>query len=50
MNDFGTLDTVLDHFTSAMLGIWGPQLFFYLQPVLLAIIVLQFGLVAVKPR
>ena len=48
MNDFGTLDTVLNNFTSAISGIWGPQLFFYLQPVLLAIIVLQFGLVAAE--
>ena len=48
MNDFGTLDTVLGHFTSAISGVWGPQLFFYLQPVLLAIIVLQFGLVAAE--
>lgn len=48
MNDFGTLDTLLGHFTSAIAGVWGPQLFYYLQPVLLAIIVLQFGLVAVE--
>src|SRR5262252_6810874 len=48
MNDFGTLDSVLNNFTSAISGVWGPQLFFYLQPVLLAIIVLQFGLVAAE--
>lgn len=48
MNDFGTLDTLLSHFTSAIAGVWGPQLFYYLQPVLMAIIVLQFGLVAVE--
>jgi P-type conjugative transfer protein TrbL len=48
MTDFGTLDTLLNNFTSAISGIWGPQLFFYLQPVLLSIIVLQFGLVAVE--
>jgi type IV secretory pathway TrbL component len=48
VNDFGTLDTVLNNFTSAIAGTWGPQLFFYLQPVLFAIIVLQLGLVAVE--
>ena len=48
MTDFGTLDTLLGNFTSAISGVWGPQLFFYLQPVLMAIIVLQFGLVAVE--
>jgi len=48
MTDFGTLDTLLGNFTSAISGVWGPQLFFYLQPVLMAIIVLQFGLVAAE--
>ena len=47
-NDFGILDTVVHNFTSAIAGTWGPQLFYYLQPVLFAIIVLQFGLVAVE--
>jgi hypothetical protein len=47
-NDFGILDTVLHNFTSAIAGTWGPQLFFYLQPVLFAIIVLQFGLAAME--
>jgi type IV secretory pathway TrbL component len=48
MTDLGTLDTVLHTFTNAISGTWGPQLVFYLQPVLLAIIVLQFGLVAAE--
>lgn len=47
-DDFGILDTVLHNFTSAISGTWGPQLFYYLQPVLYAIIVLQFGLAAME--
>jgi P-type conjugative transfer protein TrbL len=48
VTDLGTLETVLHNFTAAISGTWGPQLVFYLQPVLLAIIVLQFGLVAAE--
>jgi hypothetical protein len=48
VTDFGVLDTMLGNFTSTISGVWGPQLFYYLQPVLLAIIVLQFGLVAAE--
>jgi P-type conjugative transfer protein TrbL len=48
MTDFGTLDTVLNNFTGAISSTWGPQLFFYLQPLLFTIIVLQFGLVALE--
>ena len=48
MTDFGILDSALGNFTSAISGVWGPQLFYYLHPVLLAIIVLQFGLVAAE--
>jgi len=48
MTDTGILDSVLGNFTSAISGVWGPQLFYYLHPVLLAIIVLQFGLVAAE--
>jgi uncharacterized membrane protein YgcG len=48
VTDLGTLDTLVNNFTSAIAGTWGPQLFLYLQPVLLGIIVLQFGLVAVE--
>jgi hypothetical protein len=40
MTDVDILDSVLGNFTSAAAGVWGPQLFYYLQPVLLAIIVL----------
>jgi hypothetical protein len=39
---------VLGNFTSAAAGVWRPQPFYYLQPVFLAIIVLQFGLVAAE--
>jgi type IV secretion system protein TrbL len=48
VTDFGILDGALGNFTSTVAGVWGPQLFTYLQPVLLAIIVLQFGLVAAE--
>src|ERR1700728_1049398 len=48
MTDFGTLDTVLGNFTSAISAVWGPQLFFYLQPLMFMLIVLQFGLVAAE--
>jgi hypothetical protein len=48
VTDVGILDSVLGNFTSAAADVWGPQLFYYLQPVLLAIIVLQFGLVAAE--
>jgi P-type conjugative transfer protein TrbL len=48
MTDLGLLDTLLNNFTGAIAGTWGPQLYFYLQSVLFAIIVLQFGLVAVE--
>jgi len=48
MTDFGTLDTVLSNFTTAISGVWGPQLFFYLQPLMFMLIVLQFGLVAAE--
>jgi len=48
MTDFGVLDSALGNFTSTISGVWGPQLFYYLHPVLLAIIVLQFGLVAAE--
>jgi P-type conjugative transfer protein TrbL len=48
MTDVGILDSVLGNFTSTIAGVWGPQLDYYLQPVFLAIIVLQFGLVAAE--
>jgi P-type conjugative transfer protein TrbL len=45
--DNGFLDTVLADFTNAISGNWGPLLQVIMAKVLLAVIVLQFGLIAV---
>ena len=45
--DNGFLDTVLANFTNAISGNWGPLLQVIMAKVLLAVIVLQFGLIAV---
>jgi P-type conjugative transfer protein TrbL len=48
MTGTGILDTVWLSFTSAISGTWGPELSAYLLPLLMGIIVLQFGLLAVE--
>jgi hypothetical protein len=48
MTDTGILDTVLHNFTDAISGTWGPSLSAYLMPLLLALVVLQFGMIAVE--
>jgi P-type conjugative transfer protein TrbL len=48
MNDGGLLDTVLNNFTSAISGSWGPSLSAYLLPLLLALVCLQFGMIAIE--
>jgi P-type conjugative transfer protein TrbL len=48
MNDGGLLDTILANFTSAISGSWGPQLSLYLLPLLLALVCLQFGMIAIE--
>jgi P-type conjugative transfer protein TrbL len=48
MNDGGLLDNVLNSFTNAISGAWGPNLSAYLLPLLLALVVLQFGLIAIE--
>jgi hypothetical protein len=46
MTGTGILDTVLNNFTNAISGSWGPSLSAYLLPLLMALIVLQFGMLA----
>jgi P-type conjugative transfer protein TrbL len=46
--DGGLLDRVLNDFVSAISGAWGPNLQVYLLPLLLALVTLQFGLVAIE--
>jgi P-type conjugative transfer protein TrbL len=46
--DGGLLNTVLHDFVSAITGNWGPNLQVYLLPLLLALVTLQFGLVAIE--
>jgi P-type conjugative transfer protein TrbL len=48
MNDGGLLDTVLHDFTAAISGSWGPSLSVYLMPLLLALVCLQFGMIAIE--
>jgi P-type conjugative transfer protein TrbL len=48
MTDNGTLDAVLNNFTNAISGSWGPNLSAYLLPLLMALVVVQFGLIAVE--
>jgi P-type conjugative transfer protein TrbL len=48
MNDGGLLDNVLNSFTNAISGAWGPNLSAYLLPLLLVLVVLQFGLIAIE--
>jgi P-type conjugative transfer protein TrbL len=44
----GVLDQVLNNFTGAISGTWGPSLSAYLLPLLMGIVVLQFGLLAAE--
>src|SRR5712692_7935273 len=46
--DNGLLDTVLNNFTGAISGTWGPALSAYLLPLLMALVVLQFGMIAIE--
>jgi P-type conjugative transfer protein TrbL len=48
MDDGGLLDTVLNNFTSAISGVWGPSFSAYLLPLLLALVCLQFGMIAIE--
>jgi P-type conjugative transfer protein TrbL len=48
MSDGQLLDTVLNNFTSAISGSWGPSLSAYLLPLLLALVCLQFGMIAIE--
>ena len=48
MTDTGILDTVWHNFVTAISSTWGPSLSTYLLPLLMGIIVLQFGLLAVE--
>jgi len=48
MSDTGILDTVWQNFVTAISTAWGPSLSAYLLPLLMGIIVLQFGLLAVE--
>jgi P-type conjugative transfer protein TrbL len=48
MSDGQLLDTVLHNFTSAISGSWGPSLSAYLLPLLLALVCLQFGMIAIE--
>jgi P-type conjugative transfer protein TrbL len=48
MSDGGLLDTILNNFQSAISGAWGPSLSAYLLPLLLALVTLQFGLIAME--
>lgn len=48
LNDGQLLDTILNDFTSAISGSWGPSLSGYLLPLLMALVVLQFGMMAVE--
>lgn len=47
-NDGQLLDTILSNFTNAISGTWGPSLSGYLMPLLLALICLQFGMMAIE--
>jgi P-type conjugative transfer protein TrbL len=46
VTDTGILDSVLNNFTSAISGSWGPFLSAYLLPLMLGLIVLQVGMLA----
>jgi P-type conjugative transfer protein TrbL len=46
--DGGLLNRVLNDFVSAISGSWGPDLQAYLLPLLLALVTVQFGLVAIE--
>jgi type IV secretion system protein VirB6/type IV secretion system protein TrbL len=46
--DGGLLNKVLNDFVSAISGSWGPELQAYLLPLLLALVTLQFGLIAIE--
>jgi len=48
ITDGNILDTVLNNFTAAITGSWGPYLEAYLHPLLLALVCLQFGMIAVE--
>jgi type IV secretion system protein TrbL len=48
MNDGGLLDTVWIDFINAISGSWGPYLQAYLMPLLLALVCLQFGMIAIE--
>jgi P-type conjugative transfer protein TrbL len=48
ITDGGILDTVLNDFISAISGSWGPYLEHYLYPLLLALVCLQFGMIAIE--
>jgi P-type conjugative transfer protein TrbL len=48
VNDGGLLDLILANFTSAISGSWGPSLSLYLLPLLLALVTLQFGMIAIE--
>lgn len=47
-NDGQLLDTILNDFTNAISGNWGPSLNGYLMPLLLALVCLQFGMMAIE--
>jgi P-type conjugative transfer protein TrbL len=48
MTDGGLLNTVLGNFQGAISGAWGPSLSAYLLPLLLALVTLQFGMIAIE--
>ncbi|MBV8362240.1 MAG: type IV secretion system protein [Deltaproteobacteria bacterium] len=48
ITDGNILDTVLNDFLGAITGNWGPYLQDYLHPLLLALVCLQFGMIAVE--
>ena len=48
MNDGNLLNNVLNNFTGAISGSWGPYLQAYLYPLLLSLVCLQFGMIAIE--
>jgi P-type conjugative transfer protein TrbL len=48
INDNGLLNSILGDFTDAISGSWGPSLSAYLLPLLLALVCLQFGMIAIE--
>jgi P-type conjugative transfer protein TrbL len=48
MTDNGLLNSVLTSFQGSISGAWGPTLSAYLLPLLLGLVVLQFGIIAIE--